>query len=249
VIRMDASISASWLLHGYFNLSGQDPSRTTTQQIRNELCTALGLPKKSLGIRTFPVGTNWRHTFWWREADVDYAEAQFFAAISQTQPVLSLGISIEKGREDHVRPKAERMDRKTWDWPRLVKNARIVLSTDVVDAANALQQPINLRIRCRKRGGEEEAWTRRTFSFVNGAWFERHVGKVDAAVIATYIGVIDNLADTWAYVEFARDLGPTEAGGLSPADATAILLKFSRLRERLRGRSPGRRVGKLGTSN
>lgn len=236
---MEASISGSWLLKGYFNLSQQNPRRTTTLLIRDELCAALRLPEKALAIPNFPARSKWKHAFWWRDGNVDYAEAQFVAAISQTHPVLSLGISVEKGRENKSKPLGKQMDRKTWDWPRLVKNARKVLSNDVVDAAKVLRQPVHLRISCRRLDADQGAWTKRAFSFVEGAWFERHVGEIDAGVIAAYIGKVDSLTDSWVIAEFARDLGPTEADGLSPTDATAILLAFSRLRERLRGRSPG----------
>ena len=45
------------------------------------------------------MATSEMSVYWWREGSVDYAEAQFTAAISKEQPILSLGVSVEEGRE------------------------------------------------------------------------------------------------------------------------------------------------------
>ena len=66
-----------WLWQGYFDFSGQDPRKTTTQVIRNELARRLGLEARTLRIRQYPVGPQFRHTYWWREGRRDYADAQF----------------------------------------------------------------------------------------------------------------------------------------------------------------------------
>ena len=91
---MEGAISAWWLLKGFFDLSEQDPRRNTSQRVRAELSQALGLPAKALVPAHYPVGANRKFVFWWRDTKTEYAEAQFFAAISQTQPVLSLGVSL-----------------------------------------------------------------------------------------------------------------------------------------------------------
>ena len=93
---MNTSISASWLLEGLFDLSTQDRTHRTAQEIRRHLCEALGLSEMEMA--SYPVGAGWRHVFWWRETKADFAEAQFVAAISGEYPMLSLGISVEKGR-------------------------------------------------------------------------------------------------------------------------------------------------------
>ena len=112
---MDASISGTWLLQGYFDLSQQDSRHTTTQQIRNELCTALGLSKKSLSIPNFPARAKWKNTFWWREGNVDYAEAQFVAGISQTQPIRAFWfLCPRRSRDSLAGPRVIRGSNKPW---------------------------------------------------------------------------------------------------------------------------------------
>lgn len=233
---MDPSISASWLVKGHFDFSAQDPRHTITQLIKADLCTSLSLPKDGLRIASYPVGAAWRHTFWWREGNVDYAEAQFFAEVAEPYPVLSLGVAVEKGFEDSALRPEQLMDRVTWDWPRLVERLPVVLSTDVVAAGAALQGPINVRIRSKRRAeaDTEAAWVTRAFSFIDGGWFERHVGRVEPDGISEYIRGLDSQPDLWAIVHFARDLGPAEADGLPSSGAAAILIGFDGIRRRFR---------------
>lgn len=242
---MDTSIAASWLFKGHFDFSAQDPHHTTTQLIRDELCALLGLPKDYLRIAFYPTGMTKKHTFWWRETDLDYAEAQWFAEISKSYPVLSLGVSVEKGLEgagSHLAARPEQlMDRRTWDWPRLVEHISNVLSIDVVAAARTLQRPINVRIRSRRRSElEPTAWETRSFSFVAGGWFERHAGRADPETICEYVRQLDLQSEVWAIVHFACDLGPAEAGGLSTSKAAAILVGFDGVRRRFRSASTAR---------
>lgn len=233
---MDPDISASWLLKGYFDFSAQDPHHTTTLGIKADLCASLSLPKDGLQTAQFPVGPSWKHIFWWREGKVDYAEAQFFAAVSATHPVLSLGVAVEKGLEGRARRPTQLMDRATWDWPRLVEHLPVVLSADVAATAAALRAPINVRIRSKGsvEDDTEAAWTTRAFSFVDGGWFERHVGRVEPDEISEYVRGLDGQRDLWAIVHFARDLAPAEADGLSPSGAAALLIAFDGIRRRLR---------------
>jgi hypothetical protein len=227
---MSTAISASWLLAGHFNFSKQNPRNTTSQEIRNELSAALG---RDFRPRSFPAGPTWKHTLWWREGDADYAEAQFYAAIAPTYPMLSLGVSIEKGRELRQTKKPP-MNRLTWDWQRLVQHAGEVFSIDVPEAAAALQAPINVRIRSRPLDPDSAQWEYRVYSFVNGSWYTRHVGQGRTNEMVEYIRKLDGQTDSWVYLEFARDLGPSEADGLSPAAVARVLLAFRRLRDRIR---------------
>ena len=142
---------------------------------------------------------------------------------------------MEKGRDLPDTPTGERLNRKTWDWAYLMQQSNEVSSSDVAIAAGALGGPVNIRIRRRDKGWPEHAWLYRAFSFVDGAWYERWVGRTDVTKIADYIRQLDPSA-AWGYVAFARDLGPTEADGMLPANVADTLLGFSPLRERLRGR-------------
>jgi hypothetical protein len=233
---MDSSISASWLLKGHFDFSDQNPRRTTSLMIRAALCGSLGLPENGLRIAYYPVGKTKKHIFWWREGRLDYAEAQFFAEVSKTNAVLSLGVAVEKGLEGRAQRPEQLMNRAVLDWPRLVEHLPAVLSTDVVAAAKALQAPINVRIRSKPHvdANTEAAWETCVFSFVEGGWFERHVGRSKPARIWEYVRNLDSQRDAWAIVHFDLELGPAEADGLPASDAAALLIGFDRIRRRLR---------------
>ena len=231
-------IQASWLLRGYFDFSKQDRNDTTSQRIRNELCVALGRPKDSLRIANYPVGPVWRHTLWLREGEADYAEAQFFLQIARDYPVLSLGVSVEKGLETSDLPPAEAgklsMDRRSWDWQRFVGTHAAVLKKDVPSVASNLQQPLTVRFQVKRQREvlEDES---RTFSFVKGHWFERHKGRAKATQIAEHLVALDQRMDLWVIVHFAVDLSLRAADDLSAVEVAQLLLRFEPIRRRLRG--------------
>jgi len=235
---MDAAISAMWLQKGHFDFSRQDSRNTTSLLIRSNLCAVLSLPKDGLEIRRYPVGPQFSHVYWWREGSEDYAEAQFVAAISKDHPVLSLGVSIEKGREDAESMRAgDAMDRRSWDWPRLVIGIADILSDEVPAASKALDASVHVRIWTRKRpDNDRSGWYVRAFSFVDDEWFERHAGRVrvDVEAIVDYLRELDGTLDEWAIVHLARDFSPAEVDGMSPSDVASILMRFNGLRRRLR---------------
>ncbi|MEM2112278.1 MAG: hypothetical protein QXX08_10465 [Candidatus Bathyarchaeia archaeon] len=86
-----------WLFRGYFEVSDPAGGPSFTQQVRESLNAQI--VGASFQIASYPVGPAWRHTFWWREGNSEYAEAQFFARIAEEYPVLSVGVSVEKGIE------------------------------------------------------------------------------------------------------------------------------------------------------
>ena len=231
-------IQASWLLRGYFDFSKQDPHDRTSRRIRNELCVALGLPKDKLRIANYPVGPAWRHTLWWREGESDYAEAQYFLQIARAYPVLSLGVSVEKGIEASDLPTAvaekQDMDRSSWDWQRLGSAPEAVLENDVPAVASKLHQPVTVRFKVTRQRQvlEDES---RTFSFVEGDWFERYRGAAQATEIAAYLVALDQRRDLWVVAHFAVDLSPRAADGLSAAKVAQLLSRFEPIRRRLRG--------------
>jgi hypothetical protein len=232
------SLQGSWLIRGYFDLSKEDARHSTTQMIRDELEVALGNAPGTLRIVNYPVGPAWRHMFWWREGTKDYAEAQFFARIAHHYPILSLGISIEKGREGPgaaAGPKGEsgRMDRATWDWQRLALGRKKLLDVDVPATAAALGRPIYVWTRTRPPGPPAKSGMK-TFSYHAGEWFERRRGQTDTKTIAAYLQTLDGLTDRWVELYFAVDLDPTAADGLTPTDVAGLLMAFSPVRRRLR---------------
>ena len=157
------NFSGSWVRRGYFDFSADDHRRAPTQAIRKDLAVAIGVTADALRIKSFPVGPAWRHTFWWREGDSDYAEAQCFMQIAH-YPVLSLGISVEKGREGAGAVGDALMNRHTWDWQRLVDECATLLEKDVPKSASTLPQPITLRVQLLPRGVERSEIDDRSFS-------------------------------------------------------------------------------------
>jgi hypothetical protein len=226
-------IQSTWLTRGYFDLSNE-AQPTTTQIIRDELCTSLGITPGGLQIANYPVGPSWKHTYWWREGKRDYAEAQYFMQIAQSYPVLSLGLSVEKGFEDDAASKAnpQTLDRGSWDWPRLVAQSAAILEQDIPIVAGRLSQPLYFRFRVhdRKRRGVEH----RAFGLENGTWFERREGSSDSASIGRLISDIDKRQDRWAIVHFAVDLYPSLIDGMSASDLTKLLITFEPIRKKLR---------------
>lgn len=227
-------LQASWLAQGYFQVTDQ------MQQIRDGLAARLGRSSSALQIAFFPVGPVWKHTYWWREGEADHAEAQFFARISREYPILSLGVSVEKGLEDSdAAPFARRhtflMNRRTWDWERLKGRMHDVLKTDVPACASLLERPFVVRFSAQQwvRGAATAEQGRRTFVLLNGRWFERYVGTATESAIAETLRGLDERKDWWVNAYFGCDLSPHEVTGMKPEDAAHILWQCSAVRRRL----------------
>jgi hypothetical protein len=229
---------ARWCWQGYFDLSSPGRRETTTQAIRDELTQRLGQGAQKLQIAQYPVGPQFKHTFWWREGDRDYAEAQFFARVSGDHPILSLGVSIEKGLEDlsgiaATRQGAYRMDRKSWDWPKLLKRAGQLLTEDVRTSAKKCDRPVCIRIVSHQPSLDEVRRHSRTFVLFQDRWFERHVGTSDTKKVTAYLGEVDKRRDSWVVVYIGCELSPTEVEGMEPAQVADALMCFANVRERL----------------
>ena len=78
--------------------------------------------RKALRLQTTPAAKHGSTPFWWRETELEYGEGQFVAAISKLHPILSLGVSVEKGVTVATASRSRRMrlDPSVWDWRRLV---------------------------------------------------------------------------------------------------------------------------------
>jgi hypothetical protein len=220
---------ARWLHQGFFVLG--DERDNFTRAVRDELKKSLGL---ALKIRGFPSRQGlWQHTKWWHEGGPNYSEAQFCARISKEYPILSLGVSVEKGVEGGADAEDE-MDRASWDWPRFVRDAEEILSGDIPRVSNRLGQPVSLRVHVWREGAETRA-----FSWLADQWYERHKGTAVSADVARFISDVDSRRASWVAAYLAQDLGPLEADQLSPRSAADILMAFDPIRRRLRGRTAG----------
>ncbi len=230
----------SWILRGYFDFRDRNGVQTCTQAIRDALSTAVG---RQLSIGFFPAGPSLKHTFWWREGDAPFVEAQFILTIDQHCPVLSAGLSVEKGLADPKalsRPESERMDRETWDWQRLIDNLDHVLDSAVHNLELQLSLPLQLKTRvlgaCDRKLVLAQSGLR-TFSYFEGQWFERHNEPTGSQQIAEYLRDLDEKQDHWVDLYLVVDLDPNSADSMTPGEVANILAAFDRLRKRLRGRS------------
>ena len=220
---------ARWLHQGFFVLG--DERANFTRAVRDELKESLGL---ALKIRGYPSRQGlWQHTKWWHEGGPSYSEAQFCARISKEYPVLSLGLSVEKGIEGGADSEDE-MDRPSWDWPRFVRDAEAIFSDDVPRISTHLGQPVSLRINVWREGAETRA-----FSWLAGQWYERHKGTAVSADLAGYVSDVDRRRASWVAAYLAQDVAPSEADQLTPRRTADILMAFDSIRRRLRGRGAG----------
>lgn len=232
-------LQGSWLFRGYFEVADPSGGPSITQQIRDSLAARLGRSPASFRIASYPVGPAWRHTFWWREGDSDYAEAQFFARIAEEYPVLSVGVSVEKGLEDpEAAPSAKRatylMDRKTWDWQRLKNRAKDLLVVDVPACASLVSRPLEVRFYAHQYlRGKSTTHERRAFVFRDSGWFERHVGKAAASTILDHVRDLDKRQAWWVDTYFGCDLFPHEVDGMKPDTLAGILASFAAVRKRI----------------
>jgi hypothetical protein len=232
-------LKGEWVSRGYFHV-GSGSEKSVTQAIRDELSARLGLTPPGLQIRSYPVGPAFRHTFFWREGQRDYAEAQFFARIAEDHPVLSLGMTVEKGLEDlHGVPRSKRasysMHRATWDWSRLVTSTTLLLGDDARQCAAEVQRPLIVRIKAKRLFPRTEVKRMsRTFALVDGTWFERYVGRVEPREMATYIASVDRKREWWGNLYMSVDFGPAEIDGMPATRVAEILMAFDPARRRLR---------------
>lgn len=230
------TLDQTWLLQGYFQLDARHTRHTLTQGIRDELARSLGLTSKGLRIAQYPVAATYKHTFWWRMGNLDYAEAQFFAGISRDHPILSLGVSVEKGYETtrglakKPRP-TQRMNRTSWDWPRLVRRAKALLGREVPKVEQALKRAVFLWIGTPAARKDE-----RTYTCLSAKWYRRYTGPVPVSELVQHIESLDRRRELWVNLYIGCDFTPIEVHGKEPRDLAAILLAFNGIREAIHGR-------------
>ncbi len=237
-------LNPEWLIRGNFiDVAATRPS--IMEEVREALGKRLGRRGSKLRIFYFPPRATFRHCYWWREGRENYIEAQFVAELSRSHAVLSLGVSVEKGREEAGAPAARQskatMNRRTWDWDRFVKNLPEVLGADLPAVAKKLSSTIQLRVRSRRQGrNASSAWELRAFSLANNHWFQRHHGPTDVDRICEYIRKLDKQQDTWVIVHCVRDCFPAEVEKLTASDVAGILVAFNGVRQRVRQRTARR---------
>jgi hypothetical protein len=168
-------MESQWLRQGFFQF-GNDGKATVPQKIRSGLCSGLGLSPAGLSIASYPTGPAWRHTVWWRQGSEEYARCQFFMQIAADYPVLSVGVSVEKGLGDDRRGPARHMDRSTWHWPHLVRDVEPILSGPVatVHAETGLDIFLRLHALEEPRSSSNKS---KSYSLVSGEWTERRRGR------------------------------------------------------------------------
>jgi hypothetical protein len=129
------------------------------------------------------------------------------------------------------------MDRRRWDWQKLVQSLPEILEKELPATATAIDDEVHVRIRSRdRRITEARAWHTRAFSLVQGEWFERHAESVRAkpSTIVDHDQTLHQQPDTWVIVHVTRDLSADQVHTKSPEDLAAMLMQFNDLRRRLR---------------
>ena len=228
-------VKQEWLEHGLFQVTDSS-GKSFNRQVPKALAARLGLAPADLQLASFPVGPAWRFALWWREWEVDFAEAQFMAAIAADFPILSLGVSVEKGLEKRpgLAPDDPRhMDRRSWDWPNFRRRTRQILMRDIPRCSQALGRPVSLRlivIPWEKR----PARVRETHTFAcdGNAWFRRRKGQAQINDIRDLITNLDGGKDHWVNAHIVCDLA--DARGLTAEGAAGILHAFAQIRDRIR---------------
>jgi hypothetical protein len=128
---------------------------------------------------------------------------------------------------------AHRMDRKSWDWPRLLKHAEQLFTNDVPVSVKKCKRPVFVRIVCHQPARGEVPRSSRTFVLYEDRWFERHGRETDTKAMTAYLREVDKRPDWWVVVYIGCDFSPNEIEGMAPAQATDVLMCFANVRDRL----------------
>jgi hypothetical protein len=225
-------LDPKWLDVGHFKLDGQAPSLTS--RIRDRLEELSGL---SLRLVKNP-SRGYAENYYIREGDgAGEPQAQYVMAIDTALPSLILGLSIEKGEESSRAPAGRRMDRSTWDWPRLSKLRDRALDTTVAKISRLEEdRPISF-LMWTDREDEDEEWH---YTFAQNEWFQRGVQRTGKDVVAC-ISRIDEMRSRWADIWIGFELGQKEVANTSTDQAARLLHAFSPLRARLRAKIKSKR--------
>lgn len=235
-------LQESWLVNGYFELASEK-GRSFTQEVRDQLGDALGSRLRS---KSYPTRGR-RFWLWWRELEEPYLEAQFFAGLALEHPILSLGVSVEKGFEEGKSAgEAEWMDRRTWDWPRLV-DRRDILLEEIRSIAERLRRPVFVKFHKKDLEGRTCERENRTFVH-HGSWHRRHQGSIDVKAISSHIENLDTLKSHWIEASFCCELSPGDARGMTTHELAGLLLAFAPLRAKIMALSDGTEAGVGGGS-
>jgi hypothetical protein len=216
----------AWVRNGKFDLSGDErPTRTVQVRLALQACEKRDFKLIPLERREHTS------TYYLREGDRPFLEAQYYMSLDRACRTLSLGLSIEKANE-------KSMDRKEWDWARLVALGREGLVARLTAASNKLVRPVALVIESHEVHGEQETdEPRETVPFVldGDHWLIRAV-RVTPKHVFDYLREIDGREDWWADVWIVADFTEEEVSTMRPGDVAKNLHAFHPLRETLRGR-------------
>jgi hypothetical protein len=228
-------LDPAWLEMGFFKFDSARSRSTPTDEIRRFLARGLHLEPREIRRKGYPVGPAYRHTVWWREGKHDYAETQFFAQIEHAQPVMTLGLSVEKGYEPPTTPErdSELMDRRTWDWPGLLRSGSEVLGKGVADVSGRLDRSVHVHLAGYAMNPEDRE--RAYFSFVRGRWYRRHEGTAKTAKVLEKIASFDTRHDWWLDLYIGCAFSPAEVADMDTQAAAEVLLAFAPLRKMIRG--------------
>jgi len=231
---MQARFDPQWLREGEFDLSNDPRAATRTVKVRQALERLEGgrlrLVKHSSRGRT--------PGYYLREGKRGEVEAQYYMSIDRDLRTLALGLSVEKGEEHSGCDRDRKMDRHSWDWPKLVAMGAPRLADSLSVISSDLGRPLAVVLDTHRKANAQEE--RETVPFVfTGTELLVQSAPVGIEVLFARLREIDRRKDWWADVWIVADFTELEVGRLSPDDVAQRLYAFRPLRDALRGRSSG----------
>lgn len=223
----------TWLESGVFSV-GEDGRPTRTQQVRDELNR---LERSSFSMHFLRDQGRPPTVYYFRESPRGDIEAQFYMIADRDLRTLSLGLSIEKGEEVKGAADGRHMDRRTWDWPRLVALGEDELTRHIMAITKQLDHAVSLVIDYHRAGvGDDDGEHLSVpYTFFEGRWWKRGAPSSAREAIAR-LREVDGKTDWWSDVWIIADYNQSEVAEMLPEQVAGILHAFKSLRDVLRGR-------------
>ncbi len=221
-----------WLKEGVFSVGG-DGRPTRTQRVRDELNR---LEQATFSMPRLRDQGRPATAYYFREGSHSDVEAQYYMIADRDLRTLGLGLSVEKGEEGKSASADRRMDRKAWDWPRLVALGEDALTGHIAAISKQLDHPVSVIVDYHRpdRDDEDGDHLSGPYTFV-GRWWKRGAPS-SARDVVERLREVDRLKDWWADVWIIADYNQSEVAEMLPEQVARNLHAFKPLRDALRGR-------------
>lgn len=200
-----------WLRAGVLNLSN-DRRPTRTEQVKLVLNELEGRPFQLIKLKSHGRTS----AYYLREGDLGEVEAQYYMSLDPMLHPLALGLSIEKGEESPGANPDRRMDRLSWDWPKLARMRTVELRNRVAAVSSDLGRPLAVIIDTHTEGSGDEHDTV-PFVFIGETVLKR-TALVSIDALVALLRKIDRQKSLWADVWIMAELTELEVATLSPEE-------------------------------